>query len=540
MAETTQLLQQAKAGQFSMEGLRQFAKQGTPNINQPQAAPDVGGGDFMSGLRAFAKQQQPAQPQAAPMGGGLPVAETVPATPEQLAGPSLWKDMLKPSIQDAAHMAVTEALPTGLGIAGGIAGSVIPGAGTVAGAALGASVGSALGTYLNDAFGIDESTAMDYALNAGIPLAGGVVAKTGKAVLKRLPAFAEAQQKYGAKIARTLTKDIMKRPEDALVKQAWQTLDNLMPGIPTAPLQQAVTDNLERPALAFLRSKMKNLGPQFVQAIDDPTKTLMKPTELQRFNRFLKENITDLYKKGDAVSTQRATQLGKVRNAIEEQIDRLAATGDQGAAAIKRASTLTKQQKMFDNIDDLMESTITRKLEKGTGNEIIETNVNKIWDKVNKAERILQRGGNPTDDLGRTVRELMQNPEGYKTFKDGLKQIAKFTPDGSIRLISEKGGGLLERGVRNIGKELNTGALTRLLSTQMGQEIMTRTLAESGGRLTMSSLAGMTALLRPTLTGLDPKADPAIAELVGLLEEGKALNQQYQQHQANQKARPTE
>jgi hypothetical protein len=539
MADPQQLIDQAKSGQPSFSDFikRKYAG-GPPKITDPVAPPvQTSGGGFSTFLKNKygAQAQQPAAPQQSvapvqPQQPGLPLAETVPASPEVLEGPGFFKDFLKPSLQDAANMAIENTLPVGLAFMG-----------TTLGGVPGGIIGATAGTYLNGVLGVDEPTWVDYTLNAGGQGLGLATNKVGKAILKRTPSFQAAQQRHGAKIATELSKEIVKRPEKALETAAWQTVDNLVQNVPTTSLQQAAATHLQQPAQKFLVTKMRDLGPQYVDAITDPTKAVLKPTELQRLNRYLKSNITDLYKAGDAASTLRADQLSKVQKTIDNQIEQLASAGDQGAKAILNAQAITRQAKTFDDLDNLLKNTVTYELEKGTGRQVAKTNVNKIYDKVIKAEDVIKRHGKAPGKIGKIVTELMQNPQGYKAFKDGLTEIAKYTPDGNIRLLGKTGGGPLERGVRAVAGELNTGLLTRFLATPTGVKLMGRVLKETNGQLTVPMVGALTATLRPALTGVAAEADPIIQNLSGLVQEGKNLATQAQQfdNQTNQRPDPT-
>lgn len=537
MADPQQLINQANSGQLSYSDFirNKYSGGGPPKITDPVAPPVQTTGD---GFSDFYKNKYgaPQQPVVAsqPQQSGLPVAETIPASPEVLQKPSVWRDFFAPSLKDAADMAINSALPAAMTIAGGAAGSLIPGAGTVAGATLGAAAGGAAGTYLNELFGIDDSTAVDYALNAGLPLAGGVVSKAGRAILKRMPSFQSAQKAAGVKLGKGLTDMVLDKPEKKLVDAAWQSLDNMGAAYPTATVQQNLISNTSESTQKFITKQLKKSSDELAEIVADPLRVQMTPSELQKYNSVLKSTRDDLLRRGNPGDGERAKQIKSVIDATNKQIDSLAAAGDQGALAIKKANELTRQVKTFDDIDELLQESIKTKVVQGQLEESI--NVAQVWDRVNKIERLVNKGRHSTDALTKGVQSLMEHPEAFKQFKAGLQRIAKLTPDGNIRLIGEHGGGVLERAARMASQEVSTGALARMLGTNMGQDIMERTLRESGGKMTVPMLATMFTTIRPILSGIAPEADPMMQQMSQTIQESVGLSKRAseQLNQVNQ------
>ena len=551
MAEVTQALNQANAGDISLQGLMEYAKRGTPQINQPQAVPKTGGGADLQGLMEYAQRQRQPAPQTMPqpsVPGPTPTGPNgeyraedfyTPASPEVLSKPSVWKDLLQPSLKDAADMAIKSGLPTLGTIAGGAVGSIIPGAGTVAGAAAGAAAGGALGTYLNDVFGIDESTAVDYALNAGLPLAGGAVSKAGRAVLKRMPSFQAAQKAASVKVARGLTDMVMDKPEEKLVKAAWQQLDQMGAAYPTANIHDDIVQNATESTQKFIQKRMAEASDDLADVMSNPLRVQMTPSELQKYNSVLKTSRNELLKRGKPGDAARAKQIKDVIDATTKRIDDLASAGDQGATAIKNANALTRQSKTYDDIDELLQQSIKSKVVKGQLEDSID--VAKVWNRVNTIERQLGKDMHSKDEFTMAVKSLMDHPEAYQQFKAGLQRIAKLTPDGNLRIIGESGGGVLERAARAAGQEINTGALTRLLGTSIGQDVMERTLRDQGGKMTVPMLATMFTTIRPILSGVAPENDPLVQSMTQRIQESIGVNKQAQEqtNRVNQQATPS-
>lgn len=524
MAETTQLLNQAKAGTLTLDD---FMAGRTPNINQPQKANVPSGGLSLDAFMQSRQQQAPAAPAPVPAGQGLPVAETVPASAEVLAKPSMWRDFLAPSIKDAGRMAVESALPIAGGIVGGAAGAWLGPAGAIAGA----SAGGAAGTYLNEMFGIDDSTVVDYALNAGLPLAGGVAGKAGKAILKRLPSFQVAQKAAGVKVARELTDMVLEKPEKQVVKSAYEAIDNMGITIPTVDYQLDIVKNVSETTQKFISKQLATIDKKLADIVDDPLRVAMTPTELNKYQSALKTMRDDLLRRGKPGDVTKAAQIKKVSEEASKRIAFAAANGDPAALAIQKANGLYKQAQTYDDIDELLQGTIKSKVQ--GGQLVDEINVAKIWNRVNTIERQVSTSRHSKDPMTKAVRSLMDNPEAMTQFKDGLKRIAKLTPDGSLRLIGEHGGGILERAARMAGQEINTGTLSRLLGTPMGLEIMERTLREGGGKMTVPAMATMFATIRPMLTGVLPENDEKLQKLVGTIQESVNLTKQSQARDAN-------
>lgn len=546
MAEPTnpQLMRQAQGAGLTLPQLIQRRRQGTPNITQPQQAnisptpaPDIPEEEAIGArpplVDLIRQHRQATQTGVAPASRPgrrerlLQQQKEALAAAEAVEQPSFIQpiiDTAEDAGKFAVQAAVEGAIPGALAGAGGLVGSIAGPAGTVVGLA----AGSAAGTYINDLLNIQDADIIDYTAATLLPVLPAAAKKGIKILGKRLPAVQDSMKKLGNSLIDDLTELVVKDPGDAAVKGAFKHLDDLQVRMPTKEMQTAY-EGISDPARKVINKQLNKFNPDISDTLTDRSIVEMTPSNLRDLRTTLNETADGLRKSKKLGDKRIAKEVQDLSNQIDERINQLADAGNSGARGIKQANALARQQKVHRELDGILQGAKTVKT-KG-GEFIREINIGNIVKRIENAERIISKGGTPTDKkMASVVRFLREDPDNMKTLMSGLKDVAKSIPDESVLLVGRTGGGIAERTVRAIGEEINTGALARIMSSSVGQKLLKQTLKTSKGRINAETLAVLLAALRPVMSGVPPEKDPLVQKVAGKVEQGRQLLQQATQN----------